>query len=95
MSRMRLHVSNSEDGSTSEYEVRKSEIFIGTSSTNDVVLYQPSLSGRHLKLRVENGYAEVVDLESRTGTFVNGSASRGAGCWKRETRFPSGATACA
>jgi len=69
---MRLHVSNREDGSISEYDVRKSEIFIGTSSTNDVVLYQPSLSGRHLKLRLENGSAKVVDLESRTGTFVNG-----------------------
>ena len=74
---MRLHVSNSEDGSTSEYDVRKAEIFIGTSSTNDVVLYQPSLSGRHLKLRVENGSTEVVDLESRTGTFVNGVRIQG------------------
>ncbi len=74
---MRLHVSNREDGSTSEYDVRKAEIFIGTSSTNDVVLYQPSLSGRHLKLRLENGSAEVVDLESRTGTFVNGVRIQG------------------
>ena len=74
---MRLHVSNSEDGSTSEYDVRKAEIFIGTSSTNDVVLYQPSLSGRHLKLRVENGSTQVVDLESRTGTFVNGVRIQG------------------
>ena len=74
---MRLHVSNREDGSTSEYEVRKAEIFIGTSSTNDVVLYQPSLSGRHLKLRLENGSTEVVDLESRTGTFVNGVRIQG------------------
>jgi len=75
---MRLHVSNREDGSTSEYDVRKDEIFIGTSSTNDVVLYQPSLSGRHLKLRIENGSAEVVDLDSRTGTFVNGDRIRGS-----------------
>ncbi len=75
---MRLHVSNREDGSTSEYDVRKNEIFIGTSSTNDVVLYQPSLSGRHLKLRLENGTAEVVDLESRTGTFVNGVRIQGS-----------------
>ena len=75
---MRLHVSNREDGSTSEYEVRKTEVFIGTSSTNDVVLYQPSLSGRHLKLRLENGSTEVVDLESRTGTFVNGVRIEGS-----------------
>jgi pilus assembly protein CpaF len=74
---MRLHVSNSEDGSTSEYDVRKDEVFIGTSSTNDVVLYQPSLSGRHLKLRLENGSTEVVDLESRTGTYVNGVRIQG------------------
>ena len=74
---MRLHVSNREDGSTSEYDVRKAEVFIGTSSTNDVVLYQPSLSGRHLKLRLENGSTEVVDLESRTGTFVNGVRIQG------------------
>jgi len=75
---MRLHVYNREDESTAEYELRKSEIFIGTSSTNDVVLYQPSLSGRHLKLRFENGCTEVVDLESRTGTFVNGDRIRGS-----------------
>jgi pilus assembly protein CpaF len=74
---MRLHVFNREDESTAEYEMRKSEIFIGTSSTNDVVLYQPSLSGRHLKLRFENGCTEVVDLESRTGTFVNGDRIQG------------------
>ena len=74
---MRLHVFNREDESTAEYEMRKSEIFIGTSSTNDVVLYQPSLSGRHLKLRFEDGCAEVVDLESRTGTFVNGDRIQG------------------
>ena len=75
---MRLCVQNREDGTTTEYEVRKPEIFIGTSSTNDVVLYQPSLSGRHLKLRFDNGSTEVVDLESRTGTFVNGVRIHGS-----------------
>jgi pilus assembly protein CpaF len=75
---MRLRVHNREDDSTTEYEVRKPEIFIGTSSTNDVVLYQPSLSGRHLKLRFDNLHTEVVDLESRTGTFVNGVRIRGS-----------------
>ena len=75
---MRLCVQNREDGTTTEYEVRKPEIFIGTSSTNDVVLYQPSLSGRHLKLRFDNGSTEVVDLESRTGTFVNGVRIQGS-----------------
>ncbi len=75
---VRLQVYNQEDDSTVEYEVKKSEISIGTSSTNDIVLYQPSLSGRHLQLRFEDGRAEVVDLESRTGTFVNGVRIKGA-----------------
>ncbi|MEW6441499.1 MAG: ATPase, T2SS/T4P/T4SS family [bacterium] len=75
---MRLQIQNREDGSTFEYEVTKPEIYVGTSSTNDVVVYQPSLSGRHLKLRLNGEACEVIDLESRTGTFLNGKRVRGS-----------------
>jgi len=74
---MRLQVFNQQDASTSEYEVEKKEVFVGTSSTNDIVLYQPSLSGRHLKISKENGLLEIQDMESRTGTFVNGERIKG------------------
>lgn len=75
---MRFQVHNREDDSTFDYEVNKSEIYVGTSSTNDIVVYQPSLSGRHLKLRVDGDRCEVLDLESRTGTFLNGVRIRGS-----------------
>ena len=74
---MRFQVHNREDGSTFEYEVTKPEIYVGTSSTNDIVVYQPSLSGRHLKLRVNGDRCELADLESRTGTFLNGVRVKG------------------
>ena len=74
---MRLRIYNQQDTSTSDYDFHQQEIFVGTSSTNDIVLYQPSLSGRHLKICSENGSMEVVDLDSRTGTFVNGERIEG------------------
>jgi pilus assembly protein CpaF len=75
---VRLQVYNQQDASTSEYDFNKPEIVVGTSSTNDVVLYHPSLSGRHLKVVLANGHLEVVDLDSRTGTFVNGVRIQGS-----------------
>jgi len=74
---MRLQIYNQQDASAVEYEFQKPDIFVGTSSTNDIVLYHPSLSGRHLRISLENGSLEVVDLDSRTGTFVNGDRIRG------------------
>jgi len=74
---VRLQVYNQQDASTSEYDFSKPEIVVGTSSTNDIVLYHPSLSGRHLKICVGDGQLEVVDLDSRTGTFVNGVRVQG------------------
>ncbi len=74
---VRMQIFNQQDASTTEYDFTKPEIVVGTSSTNDIVLYHPSLSGRHLKICVANGQMEVVDLESRTGTFLNGTRIRG------------------
>jgi len=74
---MRLQIFNQQDASAVEYEFQKPDIFVGTSSTNDIVLYHPSLSGRHLRISRENGSLEVVDLDSRTGTFVNGQRISG------------------
>jgi len=70
---MKFKISNEQDGSSTDYEFNKPEVFIGTSSTNDIVLYQPSLSGRHLKINIGEDAVTVVDLDSRTGTFVNGN----------------------
>jgi len=79
---MRLQVHNREDGSTFDYEVTKPEVYVGTSSTNDIVVYQPSLSGRHLKIRVDGDRCEVLDMGSRTGTFLNGMRIRGPEVFK-------------
>jgi len=81
---VRLQVYNQQDASTAEYDFTKSEIVVGTSSTNDIVLYHPSLSGRHLKICQANGHIEVVDLDSRTGTFVNGVRVQGRQAIGRE-----------
>ena len=79
---MRFQVHNREDGSTFDYEVTKPEVYVGTSSTNDIVVYQPSLSGRHLKIRVDGDRCEVLDMGSRTGTFLNGVRIRGPEVFK-------------
>lgn len=57
----------------SKYRVEKGKsIKIGRRDTNDVVIENVSVSGRHAKVEsAENGGFMIVDLNSTNGTFVN------------------------
>lgn len=44
----------------------------------DVVLRDGAVSGRHARVRGQNGALWIEDLESRNGTFVNGRRISGA-----------------
>jgi len=51
----------------------KSTLTIGRGPKNDVVIEEPSVSGRHAKIdSVGNGFV-LIDLQSKNGTFVNES----------------------
>ena len=55
------------------FEVSKSEIYIGRDINNDIVINDPKVSGFHARIdRVPEGFV-LVDLNSRNGSFVNGS----------------------
>jgi serine phosphatase RsbU (regulator of sigma subunit) len=51
-------------------------LFFGRSSTNDVVIEDPSISRSHAKLQWDSGDALLEDLGSRNGCTVNGERIR-------------------
>jgi pSer/pThr/pTyr-binding forkhead associated (FHA) protein len=50
----------------------KPVLIIGRSSSADLVLQDPLVSGRHAQLRWQDGVAILDDLRSTNGTLVNG-----------------------
>jgi hypothetical protein len=50
----------------------QSAVRIGRDGSNDVVLADPRASAHHAEVRVGTGAAEVLDLGSSNGTWVNG-----------------------
>jgi hypothetical protein len=57
-----------------EYSFDQPEVSIGRTAENDVVLYDPGVSRRHVVIRCESGGAVFVqDLGSANGTQVNGN----------------------
>lgn len=48
------------------------EVLIGRTAENDVVLYDPGVSRRHVKIREDGGRYRVEDLGSANGTQLNG-----------------------
>ena len=49
------------------------EVLIGRLDSVDLVLEDASVSRVHAKIVKENGVDVIIDLESRTGTRVNGT----------------------
>ena len=45
---------------------------VGARDTCDIVVNQPTVSGEHCRLELEDGNLFVEDLRSTNGTFVNG-----------------------
>ncbi len=53
------------------FTFKKSEISIGRSDINDLVIADPYISRAHAKLRFKEGHYEIEDLDSTAGTFIN------------------------
>jgi hypothetical protein len=66
----------SQDGRTQTFQVNKPEITIGRHETNDIVLPELTVTGKHALLKVEDGIITLTDLGSTNGTFVNGERIR-------------------
>jgi pSer/pThr/pTyr-binding forkhead associated (FHA) protein len=52
---------------------RRKPLTIGREASNDIVLTDRSVSGHHAVIRLMQGEWVLVDLDSRNGTYVNGS----------------------
>jgi peroxiredoxin len=55
-----------------EFVLAATELSVGSDDNADVVLREPTVSRRHAIIRLGERHAEVVDLSSTNGTFVNG-----------------------
>lgn len=61
------------DGQERTYPLRQGSNILGTSRSCDVVLSAKGVSRRHALLRIEGDSIQIEDLESRNGTYVDGS----------------------
>jgi hypothetical protein len=61
-----------------EIQLKAGTNAIGRASANDFTLNDPSVSGAHCKVVVEDGQASLIDLGSTNGTFVNRARVRQA-----------------
>jgi transcriptional regulator with GAF, ATPase, and Fis domain len=59
-------------------DVAGTEVRVGSSADNDLVLPDPAVSRHHLTLKVDNIGVRVVDAGSRNGTTVDGTRIRDA-----------------
>lgn len=55
-----------------EYYPLNKEIFIGRSDGNEIILKDPYVSKKHLKIAEDEGNFYVEDLSSANGTYLNG-----------------------
>lgn len=67
------------------------EYVLGRAPDSDMVIHDPSVSGRHAKLRFDpaNRVCSIEDLGSRNGTFVNAKDTE-----KKVTPLSDGDTLC-
>ena len=54
-----------------EIVVDKPALSVGRRPSNDIVIDNPAVSGKHCKFELESGTVSVEDLQSTNGTFVN------------------------
>jgi hypothetical protein len=60
------------DGRTRRHELMPGETVVGRAPVCDVSIDDPSISRRHIQLRVHGGQCHLTDLGGRNGTFLNG-----------------------
>jgi pSer/pThr/pTyr-binding forkhead associated (FHA) protein/tetratricopeptide (TPR) repeat protein len=56
----------------SEFPLTRSEMLIGRTEENDVVLAHRSVSSRHAKIVYDGGIYRIIDMDSANGVLVNG-----------------------
>lgn len=66
----------SQNGRTQSYPLEKDETFIGRHETNEIVIKEITVTGKHAVVRKLNNEIELEDLGSTNGTFVNGERIR-------------------
>lgn len=54
------------------YDLNLPVVHLGRAATNEIILRDPSISGRHCVFLFSDGRVTVRDLNSSNGTFVNG-----------------------
>jgi pSer/pThr/pTyr-binding forkhead associated (FHA) protein len=59
-------------GHVQRYALSASTLNIGRAQDNDVILPDPKVSGHHARMQTSDATVQIVDLESRNGTYVNG-----------------------
>ena len=52
--------------------LKKEELTLGRTDANDIVLRYSSVSGKHCRLVLSNGFWYAIDLKSSNGTRLNG-----------------------
>jgi len=55
------------------YEIMGNSLYIGRSQENDVQVFDVSVSRRHLKIFEKDNRFFIKDLNSRNGTYINGT----------------------
>jgi len=55
-----------------EYELNKAEMFIGRHASNDIVIENRGVSGKHAVIQTQDDKFIIKDLESTNGTKLNG-----------------------
>lgn len=81
-----------EQGEHKEYLVAEAERYVGRDPSNDIVVEDDQISGRHMKIAGEEGKFQVEDLGSTNGTYVNGECIEGSVELKNEDLVKIGRT---
>lgn len=58
--------------SGSEFPLTRSEMLMGRTEDNDIVLAHRSVSSRHAKIVYDGGIYRIIDMDSANGVLVNG-----------------------
>ena len=70
MARIKLIIFPNEDNEQS-FEIEAACITVGSTDDNDISLSLPSISPHHFKIERRKTQWFIVDLRSKTGTFIN------------------------
>ena len=54
-----------------DFRVRDGQNILGSSPDADIVIHDPTVTGKHASLRYKDGTFFLTDLDSSNGTFIN------------------------